>query len=113
MSKKKNKKLKRKHSHSGYIAPVHQAPIPTPAVEMDVTPDLAEKVELKSEKEEPKEYGYDDPMYKDEKKVVTKILLIILFLVVVLIAAYYVNQKTTILSSFGDTLYKILHIQTQ
>lgn len=112
MSKKKNKKLKRKQSHSGYIAPVHQSPILTPAVEMDVTPDLETKV-VTPLKEEIEETGYNDPLYKDEKKVVTKIILIIFGLVIILIGAYYLNQKTTILSSFGDKLYQILHIQTQ
>jgi hypothetical protein len=112
MSKKKNKKLKKKQSHSGYIAPVQVVPAPTsPTVEMDVTPDLEEKVVTKQE--EPKADGYNDPLYKDEKKVVTKILLIILGLVIILIGAYYLNQKTTILSSFGNSLYKILNIQTQ
>lgn len=114
MGKKKHKKLKRKHQHSGYIAP-KPAPIAavSSAAEMDVTPELEEKIIEKIEEETPAETGYNDPMYKDEKKVVTQILLIILFLVLILIGVYFLNQKTTILSSFGDYLYRILNIQTQ
>lgn len=116
MSKKKNKKLKKKQRHSGYIAPKavsHPIAAPMPAEEIDVTPDLEEKIEDKVVAQEPKETGYDDPAYRDEKKVVIKILLIILGLVIILIAAYYINLKTTVLSSFGDWVYKILNIQTQ
>ena len=112
MSKKKNKKLKKRNTRAGHISSIHSIPVPGTTFDMDVTPELEEKV-IAPKVEVPKEYGYDDPLYKDEKKIVVKILLIILGLVIILIGAYYLNQKTTILSSFGERAFKVLNIQTQ
>ncbi|MFA7244044.1 MAG: hypothetical protein WC080_02045 [Patescibacteria group bacterium] len=115
MGKKKNKKLKKKqHGNTAPQIITHPSTTPlAPTTEIDVTPEIEEKVEKEEVKEEKKNDGYDDPAYKDEKKIVVKILLTILLMVVILIVAYYVNQKTTILSSFGDWVYKLLNIQTQ
>ena len=117
MSKKKKKfnKLKKKHQAQSFQNPQASK---TP-IERNDTNLEAEVASLPSESENDIEESVSKDIptsieneYAYVKKDIKKILLIILSLVVILIAVYIVDLKTTLLSSFGDWIYRILNITT-
>ena len=55
---------------------------------------------------------YKTDKYDHVKKDIKKILIIMAIIILALIGIYILSLKTTILSSFGDWVYKILNIQT-
>ena len=55
---------------------------------------------------------YQTEHYAYVRHDIKKILLIILAALILLTGAYFISTKTTIFTTFGDWMYKILNIQT-
>jgi len=109
MSKKKNK-FKKKHQaqHNIPSAPRDTEKILSPEGELleevlDKRPDMIEPEDMHD--------AYKTDQYDHVKKDIKKILIIMVIIIVALIGIYILSMKTSILSSFGDWVYKILNIQ--
>lgn len=112
MSKKKNKKFK-KSGGAKTISSVQQAPVLT--TNSDAKADNIESTparDIITEKEKD-EIELLNEKYLPIRKDVKKLLIVLAILAVLFVAIYFVGQKTTILTTIGDWLYKISNIQTQ
>lgn len=112
MSKKKNK-FKKKHQSKQNISP---SPAKTENFVNKTTETQDNNIENfdKSNDLDAKTDSviYTDNQYSHVKKDVKKILIMILLMILFLIGVYILNQNTTVLTEFGDWIYKILNIQT-
>lgn len=113
MSKKKNKFKKSKKRHSP------QQNINTPSRPQTEVSNAIDSRELEENREiqadnvdQEADDFYGTDKYNHVKKDVVKILIIMAAIVLVIVAVYILNSKTTIFTSFGDWVYKILNIQT-
>ena len=104
---KKNKKLKKKKPMSPIIG--QQMPESSSVGNVSANTHAAPSQSIKTPAAPVVESAEFQHVRKDVKKIMTLLLIII----IVLIILYFVDQKTTILSSAGDWIYKILNIQTQ
>ena len=115
MSKKKNKKFKKNRSvkpapqETNTNAFVSSDPVASEEAVSGKTND--EKI---TESASPKaDDPYSNSQYDHVKKDVKKILFIIAILGIIFIGIYLIGVKTSILSSFGDWIYRVANIQTQ
>ena len=111
MSKKKNK-FKKKHQAQYNIT----SPKTT---EREISPGGEILEEILDNKPAPTDHELEDihdayktDKYDHVKKDIKKILIIMAIIIVVLIGIYILSLKTTILTSFGDWVYRILNITT-
>ena len=110
MSKKKNK-FKKKHQTQHNIS--------TPlTVEREISPGGEILEEILDNKPAPTDHEAEDlhDVYKTDKyahvkKDIKKILIIMAIIILALIGIYVLSLKTTIFSTFGNWIYKILNIQ--
>ncbi|MEI6498715.1 MAG: hypothetical protein WCO23_02005 [bacterium] len=102
MSKQKNKKFKKaktKISETG------------PSAVSDNNQNLEMSISAKAIT--PDKYIDSAAEYTHVRKDIRVILLTILLLAVLIVAVYFLGNKTSILTNFGDWIYKILNLQTQ
>lgn len=111
MSKNKNKKFKRKiqSNPSSPINTTTSREISSTEANSDIQSE--QKTEIVSEKKDHDFYATDK--YHHVKKDVRNILIIMISIIIVLIGTYFLSNKTTVLSSISDWIYKILNIQAQ
>lgn len=113
--KKKFNKLKKRHQSQPYQG-VRATKIVTEQKDDNLDEQIS-SLSSESEGEIEESVSKDIPAsieneYAYVKGDIKKILLIFFSIIVFLIAIYIVDIKTTLLSSFGDWIYKILNIQT-
>lgn len=117
MSKKKNKKFK-KQRQSSHIQPVHRSesqPLADGTIrENTTTEDSSPQNEKKNieAKEQSSEEQIAEHQYKYVKKDVKRVLIYVVLMILILAAVYVLSIKTSVFSSFGDWVYKLLNIQT-
>jgi hypothetical protein len=105
---KKNKKFKNKKIYSNNSSPA-------PAkIELDenrtIEPVMREERVVIKEETEVDHYKTDK--YAHVKKDIAKILVIMTSILILLLVIYFISLKTTYLTSLGDFIYRISHIQT-
>lgn len=119
---KKNKKFQRSKKNKSHPSQISEQQIRIAEINNLETAAVIEPVTNIGSELEPEENtktdSLDETFYKTDKynyvkKDITKIVIILLAIIIILIGTYYLSQETSVLSQFGDWVYKICHIQTE
>lgn len=109
MSKKKNKKFKKRHSIQPAAAE-HRIETVQLGVTQSVTnePIMANGTEIVEKKSE---IDTLNEKYQYVRRDVNKLLIILATLAILFVGIYFLGQKTSVLNNLGDWVHKVLNLQ--